>query len=41
MIDQHNRFPVFGWNKNKGYGTKFHITNINKYGLASFIEKVL
>ena len=30
MIDQHNRFPVFGWDKNKGYGTEFHITNIIK-----------
>ena len=44
MIEQHKRFPYFGWNKNKGYGTKFHIKNIYKYGLTklhrrSFIIK--
>ena len=39
MIDQHNRFPVFGWNKNKGYGTEFHITNINKYGMSELHRK--
>ena len=25
MIEQHDRFPYFGWDKNKGYGTKYHI----------------
>ena len=39
MIDQHNRFPVFGWDKNKGYGTEFHITNINKYGISELHRK--
>ena len=39
MIDQHNRFPVFGWNKNKGYGTEFHITNIIKYGMSELHRK--
>ena len=39
MIDQHNRFPVFGWNKNKGYGTEFHITNIKKYGISELHRK--
>ena len=39
MIDQHNRFPVFGWDKNKGYGTEFHITNINKYGMSELHRK--
>ena len=34
MIDQHSRFPVFGWDKNKGYGTEFHITSINKHGMS-------
>ena len=37
MIDQHKRFPVFGWNKNKGYGTKFHITNIEKRCLVALL----
>ena len=44
MIDQHIRFPVFGWNKNKGYGTKIHIDSIHKYGMSelhrkSFLQK--
>ena len=39
MIDQHNRFPVFGWDKNKGYGTEFHITNIKKYGMSELHRK--
>ena len=44
MVDQHFRFPVFGWDKNKGYGTKIHIDNIDKYGICelhrkSFLQK--
>ena len=39
MIDQHNRFPYFGWNKNKGYGTKFHLDNINKHGFSELHRK--
>ncbi len=39
IIDQHNRFPYFGWNKNKGYGTKFHLDNINKHGVSELHRK--
>ena len=44
MIDYHSRYPFFGWDKNKGYGTKFHILNIDKYGISevhrkSFLQK--
>ena len=44
MIDQHFRFPFFGWDKNKGYGTKVHFDNIHKYGMSvlhrkSFLQK--
>ena len=39
MIDQHRRFPVFGWDKNKGYGTKFHIINIDKHGMTELHRK--
>ena len=44
MIDHHSRYPFFGWDKNKGYGTKFHILNIDKYGISevhrkSFLQK--
>ena len=39
MIDQHSRFPVFGWDRNKGYGTEFHIKNIYRYGISELHRK--
>ena len=39
MIDQHRKFPIFGWDKNKGYGTKFHISNIEKHGMTELHRK--
>ncbi len=39
MIDQHNRFPYFGWDKNKGYGTEYHINSIFKHGLTKLHRK--
>ena len=39
MIDQHSRFPVFGWDKNKGYGTESHIKNINEHGMSELHRK--
>jgi ribonuclease HII len=34
MIEQHDSFPYFGWDRNKGYGTKFHINSIIEHGLT-------
>jgi len=39
-------FPQYGWEKNKGYGTKEHFQAIEKYGLTpyhrrSFLTKFL
>ncbi len=34
MKQIHNKFPVYGFDKHKGYGTKFHIEAIKKYGLS-------
>lgn len=28
----HNTFPVYNWKKNSGYGSKEHLTAIDKYG---------
>lgn len=28
----HDDYPVYGWDRNKGYGTKEHINAIRKYG---------
>jgi len=39
MIEQHERFPHFGWDKNKGYGTKFHIKSISKHGMTMLHRK--
>jgi ribonuclease HII len=32
MIDLHNRYPKYGFNRHKGYGTKAHLEALNKYG---------
>ena len=32
----HSKFPEYGWNKNKGYGTTFHMDMINKHGKTDF-----
>ena len=32
MIDLHEEFPEYGWNKNMGYATKHHRDALNKYG---------
>ena len=39
MIRQHDLFPYFGWDRNKGYGTKFHINSIFKHGLTKLHRK--
>ncbi|CAI26669.1 ribonuclease HII [Ehrlichia ruminantium] len=32
METLHIQYPQYNWNKNKGYGTKDHITSLYKYG---------
>lgn len=32
----HNVYPIYGWNKNKGYLTKHHIKAIQEYGTTEF-----
>ena len=32
MIELHQDFPDYGWNKNMGYATKVHREALNKYG---------
>jgi len=36
MCDLHEIFPIYDWNKNKGYLTKGHIEAINMYGITEF-----
>ena len=33
------KFPMYGWKKNAGYGTKQHIDSINTTGITSFHRK--
>ena len=35
----HNEYPCYGWNENKGYGTKKHREQIKKNGLSPYHRK--
>jgi ribonuclease HII len=35
----HNEYPMYGWNKNKGYPTAFHREALNKYGISPYHRK--
>jgi ribonuclease HII len=39
MQDLARKHPQYGWEKNKGYGTKSHIQAIMKYGYTGFHRK--
>lgn len=46
MVELHNKYPHYGFNGHKGYGTKDHIRAIKKYGPSpihrrSFIKKII
>lgn len=46
MIEQSKIYPQYGFEKNKGYGTKQHIEAIRQYGLCplhrlTFVKKIL
>lgn len=32
----HNDYPLYGWDKNKGYATAFHRHAINKFGITEY-----
>lgn len=34
MVNYHRKFPVYGFDKHKGYGTRFHINAIRTYGYS-------
>lgn len=36
MMDLHSCYPVYGWNKNKGYPTPFHRNAIQKNGTTPY-----
>ena len=39
MSNLHIKFPEYNWIKNKGYGTKFHIDMITKFGKTKYHRK--
>ena len=39
MMLQHEQFPVYGWNRNKGYGTSEHRAAIIEFGITSLHRK--
>ena len=32
MMELHERYPEYGFDRHKGYGTKFHLEQIKKHG---------
>jgi len=39
MMKIHEEFPVYGWNRNKGYATSYHRNAIIKYGISPYHRK--
>ncbi len=39
MKQLHKKYPHYGWNKNKGYGTLIHRNAIKEFGLCKFHRK--
>lgn len=35
----HEEFPMYGWDRNKGYGTSFHVKAILQHGLSPYHRK--
>ncbi|MEJ2537567.1 MAG: ribonuclease HII [Calditrichia bacterium] len=46
MLDWHDKYPIYGFNRHKGYGTEYHRTMLAKYGPCeihrrSFLSKII
>lgn len=39
MLDMANKYPEYGFERHKGYPTKFHIEALNKYGVTKIHRK--
>lgn len=39
MLDLHDKYPQYGFNKHKGYGTALHLQKLKEYGPCSFHRK--
>jgi ribonuclease HII len=34
MLEYHEQFPLYGFDRHKGYGTKFHVEALRQYGMC-------
>ncbi|MBA4249160.1 MAG: ribonuclease HII [Candidatus Puniceispirillum sp.] len=39
MLDLHEQFPMYKWDKNKGYGTQDHSAALKEFGISSYHRK--
>ena len=39
MTEYHRQYPFYGFDSNKGYGTKAHYEGIDKYGITPIHRK--
>ncbi len=39
VLDMHKVYPIYGWDRNKGYGTKEHREMIALYGATPYHRK--
>ena len=39
MLKLHQEYPMYNWNKNKGYPTEAHRNAIKEYGISPFHRK--
>ena len=39
IMSCHNKYPIYGWDRNKGYGTKEHMNAIALYGPTPYHRK--
>jgi ribonuclease HII len=39
MCEYHKIFPMYGWDKNKGYGTKAHVKALQGHGMSEYHRK--
>ncbi len=39
MLEMHKKFPVYGWDKNKGYPTSRHVKALENYGASPLHRK--
>ena len=40
MMRLHDEHPIYGWQSNKGYGTKYHIAALRKHGMTKYHRSV-